>query len=348
MKTDFPTSISFTITNACNLRCKMCGQWSEEGYIRKDKNVFRQLLILDDWKRLVDELAAHKISSLLIRGGEPFLFPGIIELLEYINSKDIFISIDTNGTLLKKYAADLLRIGKVHITVSIDGPEDIHDKVRGVKGCFRKIEEGLILLSELEKNSDSKISKALCFTISPYSVNGLGEMPNVARRLLVNSIVIVPYYYFPTEMGKIYETELKKYFNCKAYSWHGFHHEYSGVNFDIFKEEFKKYKDNLNGINNYPYMVLSEEEYKIWFEDATKPVGSFICSNVEKLLDIQPTGEANFCVDFPDYSIGNVTQSTIEELWNSEKAEKFREYRRKNLLAVCYRCGAKFMSEIES
>ena len=136
---DFPQMVSFTVTNTCNLRCKMCGQWSEQGYIAKDKEVLKQQMELDDWKRLVDEISEHHISSVLVRGGEPFMFPGIINLLEYIHSKGIFISIDTNGTLLKQYAADLLRIGNIHITVSIDGPEEIHDQVRGVTGCFRKI-----------------------------------------------------------------------------------------------------------------------------------------------------------------------------------------------------------------
>jgi radical SAM protein with 4Fe4S-binding SPASM domain len=66
---------------------------------------------------------------------------------------------------------------------------------------------------------------------------------------------------------------------------------------------------------------------------------------VEKLIDIQPSGEANFCVDFPDYSIGNVRDSSVEEIWNGRRAEAFREYRRKQPLAVCARCGAKYMAE---
>jgi len=54
---------------------------------------------LADWKRVVDELATHAIPSLLLLGGETFMFPGIVELLEYIHAKGMFISIDTNGTL---------------------------------------------------------------------------------------------------------------------------------------------------------------------------------------------------------------------------------------------------------
>ena len=112
---DFPQFISFTVTNACNLRCQMCGQWSEEGYInnktkRPDTGTRMKL---EDWKRLVDEIANHKIRFILVRGGEPFLFPGIIELLKYINSKGMFISLDTNGTLLGKYAEELVKIGNI-------------------------------------------------------------------------------------------------------------------------------------------------------------------------------------------------------------------------------------------
>jgi MoaA/NifB/PqqE/SkfB family radical SAM enzyme len=345
---NFPQTISFTITNACNLRCKMCGQWSDEGYMHKNSPAQKKLLTLTDWKRLTDEIASHNISSVIIRGGEPFLFPGIIELLRYINSKGIFISIDTNGTLVKKFASEIVRIGKMHLTFSVDGTEEIHDKVRGLKGCFKIIKESIESLIEAEKNSQNKISRGICFTISPYSIKALGKMPDVARSLSVNTLVIVPYYYVPLEVGDNYEKELKSKFNSTAFSWQGFHHEGSGINFKDFIEELHKYKDSLDGIYDYPYLKLSEEEYHEWFSNTSTLIGSPLCSNTEKLIDIQPDGSANFCVDFPDFSFGNVRDSTIETLWNSERAEQFRDYRRKKLLPVCYRCGAKFMSETVS
>ncbi len=323
----------------------MCGQWSEEGYIRSAKENLQHSLKLADWKKLTDELAAHQISSVILRGGEPFLFPDIIELLGYINSKGIFISLDTNGTMLKKYAADLVRIGNIHITISVDGPEEIHDKVRGMKGCFRRIKEGVDQLIEVEKNTGRNISRSICFTISPYSVSGLGKMPDVARSLSINTLVIVPYNYIPSTMGNNYAKELNDHFKTISFSWVGFHHENSGIDFDEFQKEYRQYIADLNDIRNYPYMVLSEEDYRTWFENSTMQIGSPQCTNIEKLIDIQPDGNANFCVDNPDYSFGNVKDSTINAVWNSEKASRFREYRRKNPLSVCYRCVSKHMSE---
>ncbi len=343
---DFPQSISLTITNACNLRCQMCGQWSQEGYMHDRKEHLKQELTLADWKRLVDEVAVHGVSSVLLRGGEVFLFPDIVALLEYINAKNIFISIDTNGTLLKKYAADIVRIGNIHLTISIDGPEEIHDRVRGVAGCFSRIRENVALLNELEKSSGGQLSKSITFTISPYSYRGLGILPDVARSLSVNTVCIVPYYYFPEHVGKQYEQEMRDAFGCPAFSWRGFHHDDSGVDPDEFQEQFRQYLATLGDVYSFPYMPLSEGEYRTWFSHPTSPVGPTHCTNVEKLIDIQPNGDANFCVDFPDYVIGNAREATIEELWNGERATRFRAYRRTKPLAVCYRCGAKYMSEI--
>ena len=77
-------------------------------------------------------------------------------------------------------------------------------------------------------------------------------------------------------------------------------------------------------------------------------VGHPHCLNIEKLVDIQPDNSANFCVDFVNYSFGDVKTASIETLWNGGKAERFRLYRREHPLAVCYRCGAKYMSQMWS
>jgi MoaA/NifB/PqqE/SkfB family radical SAM enzyme len=343
---DFPQSISLTITNACNLRCQMCGQWSREGYMRRGRNHLREEMGLADWKRLVDELAAHEIRSLLLRGGEVFLHPEIIPLLEYIHGKGIFISVDTNGTQLERFAEDIARIGNIHLTVSVDGPEAIHDSVRGMPGCFARIRRGLIRLKEEEQRSGINVSKSINFTISPYSYRGLGKIPETARNLGISSVCIVPFYYVPQAVGLKYERELRERFFCEAFSWKGFHHETSGVDAGEFAEQLRAYRADLGDITDYPYMPMTVEEYRTWFRDAVTLVGPQSCSNVERLIDIQSSGEANFCVDFPDYSIGNVRESTIAELWNGPRAEKFRTYRRKQPLAVCHRCGAKYMAEI--
>jgi radical SAM protein with 4Fe4S-binding SPASM domain len=322
----------------------MCGQWSENGYLRGRNGSLQHEISLIDWKCVVDELALHSIPSLLLRGGEIFMYPEIIELLEYIHSKGMFISIDTNGTMLKKYAKDILRIGNMHLTISVDGPEEVHDTVRRMPGTFKRIKEGIAHLTTLESQGANKISRSMCFTISQYNYQSLGEMPDVARSLGLGSIAIVPYYYFPDSAGRNYEDEMRN-LGCNAFTWVGFHHEGSGVDFNEFQRQYSKYLASLGEIQDFPYMPLNEDQYQTWFADSHSQVGHIQCLNIEKLIDIQPDGSANFCVDFVDYSFGNVMEASIEELWNGERAERFRQYRRKHPLAVCQRCGAKYMSK---
>jgi MoaA/NifB/PqqE/SkfB family radical SAM enzyme len=303
-------------------------------------------MTLADWKRLVNEAAEHGIESILIRGGEPFLLPGIIGLLDHIAGKGIDISIDSNGTRLSKFADDLVRIGRIHITVSVDGPEEIHDHVRGLSGCYQQIVSSLDALRAAEQRAGTTISKSITFTISPWSYRGLGGMPDVARSLGIDTLCIAPYYYVPERLGRAYERELREELGCRAFSWRGFHQETSGIDVEVFREQLRLYRERLGSIHDYPYLPLSEQEYRTWFTDPEAPVHKAECFNIERLIDIQPTGDATFCVDFPDYSIGNAREATIAELWNGERARRFRERRRKKPFAACHRCGAKYMAMV--
>src|SRR5262245_32371579 len=89
-----PTFVQLRVTNLCNLRCKMCGQWGDTGIYRSQSGVdtsdgalerqriveligAKRQLALADYVRLLDEIApSNPIISLF--GGEPFLYPDIV------------------------------------------------------------------------------------------------------------------------------------------------------------------------------------------------------------------------------------------------------------------------------
>jgi len=199
------------------------------------------VLPLSIWKDVIDEISHHKGTILLVRGGEPLLYPSIIDLLKFTKEKNIFVSIDTNGMLLKKYAKDIARLAIDNLVISIDGPEKIHDDVRGAADSFRRIRGGLEALRLAEKRYNVSIPKVLCFVISPYSYRVLDKMPDVARQLKIERISIIPYYYFNQDTGTKYEEIMRKEFNSSARSWRGFHSEISGIN---IKEFIKRITNN--------------------------------------------------------------------------------------------------------
>ncbi len=97
-----PTFVQLRVTNLCNLRCRMCGQWGDTGIYRSgasssatdgeaERQRIRELiglkrqLSLADYVRLLDELAPSRpIVSLF--GGEPLLYPDILPLVREIKS----------------------------------------------------------------------------------------------------------------------------------------------------------------------------------------------------------------------------------------------------------------------
>jgi radical SAM protein with 4Fe4S-binding SPASM domain len=129
---DLPLQID--ITNLCNLRCKHC-------YHPHHNN--NGSLSLDDWFEVIKQYESlikkfNYSRHILICGGEPFLSPQLLPILEYLLrlSNDYRLTILTNGTLVEKVNQqifDTLRKFKsITFQISIDGPSaQENDLIRG-------------------------------------------------------------------------------------------------------------------------------------------------------------------------------------------------------------------------
>lgn len=189
------------------------------------------------------------------------------------------------------------------------------------------------------------MGKTLCFTISPGSLPGLSGMPDTARQLGIGRIALVPYYYFHPSVVKRHVRIMRGRFGCEAVSVKGFERNGSGISGKELEKAFRAFYRRLGrarGARLVPFMNYSISQYKEWFQNSQRPVDDARCSNPWNLADIQPRGDVNFCIDFPDYVIGNITQNSLEEIWRSGRAEKFRNYILSSPLPVCPRCGAKY------
>lgn len=99
--------INLHILEACNFRCLQC--FSKFGT--------EKLLPVTDWMKIVDNcLAGADVSEFNIAGGEPMLYPGLVELAKYIRSNGVKVSLITNGSLMdeswiKNYAGLYETIG---------------------------------------------------------------------------------------------------------------------------------------------------------------------------------------------------------------------------------------------
>ena len=122
-----PMQISLRITNACNHKCAVCGQYGTKGYMKnKSSEYLLKTLSIEKYKELVDQVAHYK-PIFYVTGGEAFLYPGFVELMNYIKKKGCVLSVVTNGVLLEKYAEEIVKNKWDMVLVSFDGPREIHD-----------------------------------------------------------------------------------------------------------------------------------------------------------------------------------------------------------------------------
>ena len=143
------------VTPLCNLRCVMCGQYGVKGVL-KGKQVIeesKQILSLDAYKNLIDQLRFHR-PVIYIWGGEPFLYPHLMDLAQYIVKKKMPLALNTNGTFLEKHAERIVRDKWGAIYVSLDGFEDTNDSIRG-KGSYRKVMDGIRAIDREKKRQKS-------------------------------------------------------------------------------------------------------------------------------------------------------------------------------------------------
>ncbi|NOZ64189.1 MAG: radical SAM protein, partial [Caldiserica bacterium] len=136
-----PFLVAIRLTNRCNLTCKHCivsSSCSAEGE-----------LTTREWLSLFDELKSIKVFRLNLTGGEPLFRKDFPLLLENIANSHFAISINTNGTLLKRPLVLLIKsllknnLKLRHIQIGLDGSSPrTHDALRG-KGTFERVRKAV-------------------------------------------------------------------------------------------------------------------------------------------------------------------------------------------------------------
>lgn len=88
-------------------------------------------MTLAERRALGDERAGFR-PLIAFSGGEPLLYKDCVSLVRHIKARRLPCIVLTNGVLLGRHAEGLVESGLDAIAVSLDGPEAVHDEIRGV------------------------------------------------------------------------------------------------------------------------------------------------------------------------------------------------------------------------
>lgn len=348
--TFYPTKLDLRIVYGCNLRCKMCGQWGDTGSyfnfdaLKKQRRLEPQII-----ESVVKELVPHGLRFVDIEGGETFLYPNIIELFRMLKSYGLFVKPVTNGTLLKKYAKDLVESGVDAVHVSIDGDREFHNHVRQATWAYDRTLEGLAAVIDERRRAGRHTPLVVVnFTLTRH--NGAIGLRKLCEELAgkglldVLSVKASPIW-MPEKQGEEYDRLVERYFGARGLtSWRGFVEEY-GDFVDGAKEAAGAIKQLKRANHDFFVAALPSidlQQLPRMYADYKWNLGRTHCPipYVEPTIDAD--GNVFPCNLFTDepISMGNIYEKPFLEIWFGERYRTFRRMlaEQGGLLPICNRC----------
>ncbi len=295
-----PYKITFSVTNRCNSRCRTCNIWKAE---TKNELTTKEII------RIFRNVNSSWIN---LTGGEAFMRDDLMDIAHSIreHTNPHIFNITTNGLMTKKIVETVegimeLDFPRFLVVVSIDGPEGIHDRIRGVKGAWKRSLETYRRLRELHSGG---IDVFIGYTISEFNLGSLEEAYLHVKRILpdvrkgdfhVNLFHTSPHYY--RNEGHCFEYDKEELLNEISVA-----NSYRAFDFSPISLIEKRYLDALK-----TYMMTGKVPLS--------------CMALSSSCFIGPSGSVYPCIHL-DKKVGNLRESDydLSRIWNSDKARKVR------------------------
>ena len=304
-----PQSLVFFVTSRCNARCSHCFYWKE---LNKTSE-----LNLEDIEKIASSIK-HKYN-ISLTGGEPFLREDFFEICKifYKYNKNGVFEISTNGYDPEKIYTfcdrllDECRGIALCVHVSLDGPKDLHNKIRGID-IFDKAISTIIKLKSLKEKGNFDVQTII--TLTKYNYKSIDKLIK---------------YLIPLEINQIFCLV-----RAKDYGVYNLDHEIvteltSKEELAIPTEEldtlFNKIKE-LNDNSEYPFWSKYQQLYLKYSIEITKNKKRFLkcyAGNVDAV--IYPNGDISLCEMIKPFGNLKETDFNLYKIWNSEKANNMRD-----------------------
>jgi len=347
---DIPVGqISLRVNEVCNLRCRSCGQWGENGHIRTRLAQGEKLaqLDFDIVKRVVFETRRDK-PYYYIWGGEPTMWKPLLPLFEELAKYKLLGSIVTNAQALEPILEDLVATGALSVLfLSLDGWDaDSQNLMRSSAGG--KTDNFGKVMSIIEKTNALKKRKNLSFPfIIPISVISNDNYMHLSQihRLIIDTTQLHPYYFgwfITEERAALHEKVFQERFGYTPKNHRGYLKScFNDVDPHVTAREIAEVIRMSKGHASVPQFlpdITTEAQIRRYYQDHSWHCGYPSCESIYFIAEISPDGRVTPCRDYQDYSCGNINESSFYDIWNGEKFKTFRKEMTKGLMPVCTRC----------
>ena len=309
-----PVEITINLTQRCNLKCNHCylrgGEWGNE-------DIDIKLL-----KNLSGEVG-NDLFFVYLAGGEPLLYPKLIEALRIFKERNIYTSLSTNGILLtENLAVKLKNEGLDHFQISLEGAtKETNDAIRG-QGTYSKILKGI------KNAAKSGVSTVVATTITTLNAKEIIPIANLVRESGANILHLG----FNQPAGR--GAQLAKYANIFD----------NQIILDKFLDDVEFIKDNIEVTlsisgNRFLYFPLTwEQKNRVLSNLSITDLCYINCEAGKTKCIIDADGTVYPCelTLTHDFQYGNIKKQKFLDIWNYE----FRDFRARDYTKIldCQDC----------
>lgn len=311
--------VHLQITRNCNLRCWFCGQWGRHGFFSDASGREMQL---ENWMKVIDELVEYRAQSgispfVMVWGGEPLVSPYFDTIVETLHEKEFRVGMVTNGVLIDRHAEVIDRAVDL-VFLSLDGPRQIHDAIRG-QGVFEAVLSNIALLKKSRITVMSVVTPALLPVLPEFLeiLNGT----NIHELLLQDMIGLT------SDEVRAYKEMMMTQFGQDARnieSWENngqlhFHEEVDAI----------LAKTDLNALH-----------YRLETRRHNLP-GNPHCLSPFRHAHVTWNGDVTYCTDFYDFQAGNVKDEPLLSIFGNERSDAWRRLIAQGKCPTCAHCSWK-------
>ncbi|MCP4808970.1 MAG: radical SAM protein [Proteobacteria bacterium] len=274
-----PRTLLLLVNRGCNLRCSFCDLWDDP-----------QSMPIERAIALLDEAVAIETKTLVITGGEPFMYKPLFQLVRAAKERGLSVNITTNGTLIEKRWDELVDSGVDSLSVSLDGLKETHERIRGQDGCHTRTWKGIRKL-----RADSGIGLSVYFVVTSENIDELLPVYEQAREIEAG------FDFWPVNDAE------DLYLESEA-----------------DRAKYEAAVDHIaRDVAHVRERALFDKEGLAYHQGG---VGRVRCLGLVDQYGVTYEGDLLPCCVWggEDLRVGNVFETPLSELWTSERVQSFR------------------------
>ena len=280
-----PPAIIWQITHKCSFTCRHCSLHFD------NNNLSDEELIV-----IAKKIALSSTPLIAITGGEPLILRNIKEIIKILKASNKFVSLNTNGYILREFADFLIEENVDSISISLDAPnKELHNYIRGNSLAFDKVIDAIQYIMSNRKENRPIIE--LIYTINKENFHLINEFYKIFSKKVdkltfqpINDLIMI---LIPTDKKLLFDPNdmlTKKDLELAIAQ--------------LNKRVKRKFHSDI--IN----FVYNQESYK-------KTIINHCIPKMSNYMSVLNNGDCFIC----GYVYGNLLKQEVKETWNN----KYRE-----------------------